>query len=393
MKIARIVGLVAAAAMALTASLGAGSAFGAETTLCKTNTESPACKSADRYAAGTAIKAEVTETLFVENPIAKVQCGESQLEAKTSAGAGAPLPVELSAWTLGKCGTTAAQNNCTVTAQEAGKAGALLWGSGANGTLSASASWHIQCTIAGFNKIDCTFGYNSSATLNGGNPAQLAVAKTTLSRTGSICPTTASLKAVNYSVSSPNPAYVAKVEEYGTQLCKVNQSPCAALNSYPEGTMLEATSENFTIETTPATFTCKTASATVKTTAGMGNPLPVELTSFVLGSCKASGVGSCSVKTSLLPPGLQPVIAWESGVNGQLNNLAASWEFTCGSGPFYIWTFEAPAMSTTLKGGSPATFGFEKAPWVYCKGALCSGGSYLTAGFTVASPKPLYVVY
>ncbi len=381
-----MIGLAALAALALMASLGASSASAAETTLCKSAASSPFCPSSERYAAKTALKAS-TSAATIETSAGNVVC-ESTLEGEISAASGTPQPISISAWPMSGCHLGA--QPCTVTTEGAPYAASLSWTASDDGDLnvknggSGAPKLKTKCGYI----IDCTFTLEPTLTMEGGNPAAIVASKESVVKEGSICPSTAVFSAT-YSVSSPNPAYVAKFESPlpGTQLCKTSvEDPCFE-SFYYQGTAIEAEASSVTIATSSGTITCSKGSVIKgKTGASGGSPLPIELSEFSLKGCNWAGIGLCETATTQLKP------ASVSRTEGTLNGIwkgGASWLFKCG---FNVeCTFILPQSDElTLTGGNPATL-VASEEFLEQSGNWCPYIAKFSANYTVTSPKPVYV--
>jgi hypothetical protein len=355
-KIRQALGLAAIVAVAATALLGTGSALAAEseTTLCKQ--EGTECAPSNIYTRETAINAEAAAPIVIPTTLATVTCSESQLTGQTEANSREPLPIVFSAWKLKKCATPKQSENCTMTTEEVGKDGSLQRTTGNDGTLTWNGGatvqkWHLNCTkVPLIGTIDCKYSFEPSATLKGGNPAQLTVPKTTLVHYGGTsCPKESSLEGT-YSLTSPKPAYVAWIkkpiedEKEGTRLCSASESPCSGENSYPQGTVVESEAEKITIKTSSelGSITCTGSSLAFETKASMGTSsspygeLPIELTTFLPGKCEYGGE-SCSVTTTYPEPAgtllWNGALEWPNGgprsgpFGGELKQV---WVFKCG---------------------------------------------------------------
>jgi hypothetical protein len=184
------------------------------TILCKSNPTSSVCPLAERYAAETALKASSAEILKIATSIVTVKCAAPGLEGKTAAQSGYPLATTISALSFSNCGTNGLMNNCTLTPENLPTSASLLWAGGENGTLGlggvgAKPGWYVKCGEI----LDCKLRVQSTATLKGGNPAQLALPETTLSTEGGLlCPAKATLNPITYTVNAPKPVYVKRTE-------------------------------------------------------------------------------------------------------------------------------------------------------------------------------------
>jgi hypothetical protein len=388
MKIARIIGLAAIAALVLTASLGAGSALAAETALCKTATISPYCESGDRYAKGTALQTANTTAVF-ENNLTNVICTESKLEGETTAETGEPLPVTISAWTLAACKTQSG-TSCTVSPTKLlPYSSSLSWTTHTNGTLTTGAgAWWVKCGFF----VNCTFGA-PDLTVHGANPPVIEATEVPVSRSGGICPSTAKFTA-SYSATTPFIGFVSRGESPPAQttgLCSEVDHWCESANLYPKGTEIKAESSKLTFENGSygnGDLTCKKASIAAKTGAAYGEPLPIENTAFALSECAFGNGSACTMTASHLYTGSLSRTASFSG-SGSWNGGEASWSQACG---FFIkCTFTMPSGSTiSVEGQSPAKLKVQHVK-LNVSGSTCPAESSMSATFTVSAPNPLFV--
>jgi hypothetical protein len=76
-----------------------------------------------------------------------------------------------------------------------------------------------------------------------------------------------------------------------TVLCKVNQTPCAAVNQYPSGTHFEASlvPGSKLVLKGNVVMTCKKSTTTGFTRSGTANPLHAEITALTLSECEGCG--------------------------------------------------------------------------------------------------------
>ena len=389
MKIARTVAIAAIAAMALTVSLGAGSALAANTTICKSGTHSPYCQAEARYPEGTSLQAS-SSNVTIETPIGNVACKESALEAKTGSEAN-PMNITLSAWTLGGCKLGGA--SCT--AESKGSlSSTLTWTTGQEGTFSAAGYiWKLKCGVV----VNCEYA-TPPVTVQGGAPAAIAASKVNLTKIeGGICPKSASFSAT-YAVSSPSKAYVAKAEPPATQLtalCSVAEFYCQSANLYPSGTVLEGASSSVVFDNPSnygvGDFTCDEASIAAKTNAAYGAPLSVSNTSFFLGKCHWGTGGSGSCEISLLHLYNGSVSANAGGVwigDGLWNGGEMSWRIRCG---VYIdCTVTAPNGSTiTIEHGEPGSIKIKNMALTVSGNGACPPSTSMSGTFPLSAPGPL----
>jgi len=110
MKGMKILLLGAMAAMALMATIGAGTAAATPTTLCEIEETTigglPICAPENQYLAGTMIHAHLEEKtkLMIPKPFGVAECEESTLTATTEAQTAMPLGAIVNEFTFGKCG-------------------------------------------------------------------------------------------------------------------------------------------------------------------------------------------------------------------------------------------------------------------------------------------------
>jgi len=186
-----------------------------------------------------------------------------------------------------------------------------------------------------------------------------------------------------------------------TALCKVEiESPggwCSEGDTYTAGTELEATSENIKIESDAAglTYSCDKATARFTTTNSAGEPLPTDLTEFSLSGCKISGVSkTCTVSTSNLGELNITDLYGEDRALGDITSVSWTWTCKVGKlpGEFELGTWNGAGLEPAMKGGSPASFNWEKQP-LTCAGDPCEGYGKLTANFVIKTPQPLHFGY
>lgn len=210
MRFIKMLGLAAAAAMALMGFLGAGTA--SATTLCKTVPDASGnCEAAWHYPVGTQIHATLEGSAILEDTSGNVldTCTESTILAHTTTTGGATETVkgQITALSWGS-GTTP----CTATTDTvAGALGTLEVHAETphgNGTLTGAGS-KVAVTLFG---VTCTYGTGIGTdlgTVTGGNPATIDVnAVISKQEGGFLCPSTTKWTA-SYVVTSPTPLYVA----------------------------------------------------------------------------------------------------------------------------------------------------------------------------------------
>lgn len=204
MKAPKILGLVAVAAMALTALIGAGTA--SATALCKNNASTTACS--ETYGSGTEFNASLSSgTEFVTESLT-VKCLKSSLVGKTSNAGSSSETVKgtVETLTFEECG------NHTVTVLKKGSLETHHISSTDNGTVTSSGAEITFLTHTFLlGTIHCIYATESTdlGTLTGGNPAKLSVeAEVAGVTTSAFCSEKATWTA-EYEVTSPKPLYVA----------------------------------------------------------------------------------------------------------------------------------------------------------------------------------------
>jgi hypothetical protein len=400
-KIARTIAFVAIATSALIASLGAGSALGAETTLCKTATVSPYCEVGDRYAANTAFEASSSNATISEGAGGLgFECSESSLKGQEGAQSGEPLSLTLT-WVLNGCinydGNGEEIGKCAATSKD--NPATLSWTSSSNGTLTIKPS-AFYAFVFNCGSYTCNYRYNVNPelTFEGGHKAKV-VATTNGAELASLggtgewtnCPAQAPLSAT-YTVNAPDPAYVAIAGVPHTRLCKEAQSPCEPKNTYPAGTTIEAEAPKLVIDGSDFTMTCGKTTMSAKTLALGAKPLPLGEVGFTTSNC--TGLGSCQVTSTSSGSSGGASLSSEGIYTGSLvfgGSSPASWAVSCPAG-FYSCVLKFSGIGASFFGGNPATFSFNKAimETETPKGGVCQEINSLSASFTVISPKPLF---
>lgn len=195
MKLIKRIGLALAAAAAIMAFVGAGTA--SATALCKNNTSDP-CSAV--YASGTLVSGKSTDAKLSTN-LGTVECAESLTTVKTGAAtaAGTPMSGEVTKleWKTCHLGST----ECTVETVHLNYSASLNWTSGKNGSLTVSSGGagspgaHVKCESL-LVHLDCTFekpevtgSVTGGFTEGSGTPVgEVAFVGVTLNRTGGFCP-------------------------------------------------------------------------------------------------------------------------------------------------------------------------------------------------------------
>ncbi len=177
-----------------------------------------------------------------------------------------------------------------------------------------------------------------------------------------------------------------------TALCKANEYPCSAANTYVSGITLKAVATDFKIEHNAVTFNCDEATVELKTKASVGDPLNSELTSLSFDNCDvggAGGAGDCLVEDPGETVLTNPAINQNGKDSATAYPFGAAWTWTCDLGQGFS-ELEANVDATGMTAGfSGEKFVFHETP-IECTG-LCDGETYLTAHFAIVSPESVYV--
>jgi len=206
MKQLKILGLMAAVAAALMATVGAGSASATVTTLCKveeTMAGLPICKPENQYPAGTMIHAELEKNtkLVIETPLGKAECEESTIVATTEQKTEKPLGAVVNMLTFAKCG------EFTVTAILTGTLDIEVidlpfWTH--NGTLTFT---NTKIRVKKGAK-ECDYFAGHSGTLTGGEMATIDLEGTLTRFLGVECPEGNGTWKGAYTVTKPEPLWI-----------------------------------------------------------------------------------------------------------------------------------------------------------------------------------------
>lgn len=179
--------------------------------------------------------------------------------------------------------------------------------------------------------------------------------------------------------------------------CKVNETPCASANQYPEGTEVLLTSKGSIkwVSEEGGEFSyqqeCWGADFKGEITAAGGEAETVEVsfTSQFLSGCRCplSNLQNAKMKFN-----------WTSGtMNGSVTSQGPEYSFHCNTILFGTHTcvFGGEIKEgVTLTGGNPAILAINEAP-VEVTGSTfpCGSQATLSVEFEVEKPNPLYVSY
>jgi hypothetical protein len=230
--------------------------------------------------------------------------------------------------------------------------GTLSWTSGVNGAIKGSKGPKISLNCK---EINCTYTLESELEVLGGKSASIVANKEVLgSATGALCPGggapisfTGTYKLGTLYLGETSPPVT---------LCKKNETPCSAGETYGVPTTLVASLEPGGVaklklkiteesETTEYTVACGSSTLEGKTTAASW-PTKAEVTSILFGECG----GTCAAK-AIKPPFTATVEANGAG-NGQITWLPRLQVRCIGA---YKCTYEASTnVNSSITGGAPA---------------------------------------
>jgi len=400
-KNARMAGLAAIAASALIALLAVSSASAA-TTLCKVAPSQYCVASTEAYPAGTAIKGTATnfelqgKVLGVET---KVACSSSTIEGSITTASGEPQSLSVSGWSFSGCEDKVAKKSCeTVKGLNLPYAGSLVHKkSSSDGTLTVanggSGTPLLKVTCTG---SDCEYSV-PSIEFKGGKPGQLKVSEQTLTKVGGfLCPTTTTLKPLTYTLSAPEPVYVAEtpLEESHLRLCSKYYShseTCPDASTYKPGTAIKFETSNLVFNGfLIGPVNCGKINMSFQTQAFGAKVFPIgpetwELVEGASKTCKESNGSTCTVSTS--PGSFNGKI--ENGItNGQAEVwLTGKFEVTCGA---FQCTVGLTGTVGSLQYETESITRLKYVESVMQRlSPLCPSGPKLSATFSVTSPLPL----
>ncbi|MFL5897748.1 MAG: hypothetical protein ACJ76D_04715 [Solirubrobacterales bacterium] len=202
MKYIRILGLAAVAAMALMALIGAGTA--SATTICATGGSPEAGCGAGKGEYSGPVVAKSTNATLKTN-ITNVVCETSETTLNPSASTGTPsIPGEVSALSFTGCKTEGiAPISCTVTVRNVPYEGSIESNGGGLSTLRVKDSVGAGAKVVCGTILSCEFLTKEAVlSVKNGAPTVASASEVSLTRSGSICPETATWSA-DYNVTSP----------------------------------------------------------------------------------------------------------------------------------------------------------------------------------------------
>lgn len=192
-----------------------------DTVLCKVliSGTSDCDGSSNYFAKGTSVNAHsdtLTLDLGLEGVGDTISC-DATVTGKSSAQTGAPLPVEISAWSLIECEPGGAFQSCWVEETKGlpYQASVTALAAAGNGTFNvARPSWKFRCTSLTF-PVECTYKIVPSelpGEMQGGKTPQILFKEVQLEESGSQCPgSNPRLLASTFGVTSISNAWVGTV--------------------------------------------------------------------------------------------------------------------------------------------------------------------------------------
>jgi hypothetical protein len=377
------IGLASVLLAAAAIGAGADAASASSTAVCFT----PSCEPTGIYPANTPLAASLAEgtELKLLSVVGTVACKSSSIAGETTAEAGKPLPLKITAITFGTCILSKGETACTVTSTALPASPALKATGEGDGTLSLKGlTVNFKCGFF----INCTYedlldpGEKPSKFV-GGSPASFGGEEIPEQRSSGFCPETSKLD-VSYTLTKPPSAYAVESEGQ-TFLCA---TPTCAPSIYPAETAIAASLQEgvpLQLLTNLGTIKCESSTIVGKTTAEEGEPLPLEISELSLGSCKVGETG-CTATTAALPT--SPSLKATGEDDGTLSLEGGEWTLKCGT--LIDCTYATPIMQ--FEGGSPASLGAKEVVPKFVKGALCPGANAFDLNYTLVEPAPAYLV-
>jgi hypothetical protein len=344
------------------------------------NSSNPCSKGT--YGKGTAIEANLKAgTKWVLNAaFGEVHCTESSVKGEVTTageegGVSTPISGSVTSLSFGEC-------NCGVKVLQQGKF-SVSPSSGGVGTLTLEGlETTTECLT-----FHCIWSSSAlSATLNGGEMASIS-ANASIPRTGGTsgtsCGSSGTWKA-EYTVTAPEPLYVAEQDASSTVLCKTATNPCTG-GTYGKGTTVEASLPSGVKSVLDPPFggiECSESSIKGEVTEGPKANVSGSLSSYSLGKCNA--------EVKVLRSGTFSIVSPKEGnATIRLNGFETTVEFL---GTHCIFA-TANTNFGLLTGGEMATVDIVSTfPRVGGRsGAFCGSTAAWTGKYTITAPAPLYV--
>jgi hypothetical protein len=409
--------LLLAMAAFLSAALAPAAGATTYTALCQV--EEAACPNESTYPKGTTVKA-VSEDFLIESGTYPYRCGEAVAEFKTKASAGEPLKAEPLAFSLHECTYGGYAGGCEVRTSNLSEPLISVDGLDVGTIDTLGAHWKWECFTEYYEGFDAgTFdGTKMIASIgNGGITFNEAI----LDCEG-WCTSQDKLTA-HFDVVSPTPLYLAKVttiaeeegEEEGeeteeepsdTRLCEAAETHCAAENTYPSETQIEASVEEpLTISTSLGDIECPSSTLKASTEAELGDPLPTSIDDWTIGrECVGSNeeIEFCEVTVTMHRTAAGSLL-WTGGGSGTLTVGGGQTIYVHCEDEFFSNNFSCPfflvgpgawgEMFWPVYGGSTGSIYASARLKVDGGGQVCPSDdkSTLEAVYRVSEPTPLYV--
>jgi hypothetical protein len=190
-RLVKMFGLTALAAVAAMAFIGASSASAGNTQLCKVHT-STTCPAGS---AATGVHFVNEGVGFLLNNLVDVLC-LTVLGQGTPLALGSPQQVHSTALNFTNCGTSASHNECVITTEVQPLFNLLHTALNVGQLTAEGGVTRVKCTVFGFIKIDCKYGTAGlEFEVKGGNPATLTTSEKEVTFLGgsALCPDESSL--------------------------------------------------------------------------------------------------------------------------------------------------------------------------------------------------------
>jgi hypothetical protein len=174
-----------------------------------------------------------------------------------------------------------------------------------------------------------------------------------------------------------------------TAICKANELPCSAANTYGSGTQLLADLESGTtakLLSSLGTVECSVSHVSGETTSGLGASVTGKITGLTFTSCEREGT-ACEVTVEGL--NYPASITFTPGtMNGTLKVEKSRAHVVCGA--FIDCTFGG-TVSLVAKGGAMGLVEAKEVKLTLVEGFICPSEAKWDANYLVTAPEPLWV--
>lgn len=382
MRLIKVFVLALSAVCITVVALGAGSAVASEGTVLCVKNENP-CQPKNRVLAPITFNTELAEEseAVLVSELGSIACKGSSMAIEMTSESEV-LSGKVTSFSLSEC-QYEEETACTVAPTGLPYLAEMKATESGDGTLTAAngGSGKPALSINCGPEIKCTFSGEPVFRYDGGKPAQIIAEEVEMASTAP-CPAIGKLTATYTSSSSGGS------ETYLTSgkstLCTKEEEVCASGNTYPSGTEVEATSSGATFELQGSTtFSCGSSSLEFQTTGKAEQPLPVQYTTLVFGSCN----NNCSATATGLP--INGSIRAVGEGDGRLKVEELTFKIKC------LVPAECVYRKTVilkLEGNSSTpTILASNEPLDYVSGLLCPTTLYWSASYSVVEPTPLFV--